>query len=224
MNEKNNTISNDTNILNYLNDIKDKNNINKINNTHMNNSKDSKKRISNINKKRIKNPVFSRLLSNSFLIEDNSSSNYHTSNLSFSEKCIPDVRLRKYTIANSSSNTKFSSNYITGSSCKELLTKAKNESSNDTNFKSPRYIINNFKKMNNNFHIKNNFHLKTDNKNNSKGKEKDKDKDIDIGKNSYLNPKIKTANAKTKNYFYKMMIIINIIQENYQVIKNLIIL
>ena len=196
LNEKNNTISNDTNILNYLNDIKDKNNINKINNTHMNNSKDSKKRISNINKKRIKNPVFSRLLSNSFLIEDNSSSNYHTSNLSFSEKCIPDVRLRKYTIANSSSNTKFSSNYITGSSCKELLTKAKNESSNDTNFKSPRYIINNFKKMNNNFHIKNNFHLKTDNKNNSKGKEKDKDKDIDIGKNSQL---YSTLNYTKKN-------------------------
>ena len=200
LNDKNNTICNDKNIFSYINEMKDKININKINKIYTSNSKDCKTRYSNINKKRIKNPAFNKIFSNSF-VEDNNSNNrsinYQINNLSFSEKCIPDLRTMKSNLGNNSFSSKLGSHLITGSSHRELLSKEKDDSSNDTNFKSARYIINNFKKKNNNFHIKNNFQVKSENKakekDNKKEKEKDKEKDLEL-----------YSNYKKKNIGYSL--------------------
>ena len=180
LNDRNNTISNEANILKYLGDIKDKINLNKINNIYSSESKRNNNRYNNIKKKNIKNPVLNKLLSNSFLIEDNcinnQSLNYHAGNLSFSEKYISNLHLRKIKNGNNSFNSKKSKNFIEGSSYKELFMKEKDDNSNDTNIKGTKYIINNFKKVNNNnFHTKNNNYNKKNNKDIDKEKEKDKE-------------------------------------------------
>ena len=139
-----NTLSNDNNTLNYLNDMKKSINLNKANSYV--------KDISNgVDKKRKMNLKYKEKLGNSF-IEDKSS-NYETNNFSISGKMLPHIHKIK---TNASLNTNFYNN---------MITKDKSESSTDSKFKSPRYIINNYKKKNN-FHIKNNFQINPKDKQN----------------------------------------------------------
>mgnify|MGYP003571305098 CR=1 FL=1 len=139
-----NTLSNDNNTLNYLNDMKKSINLNKANSYV--------KDISNgVDKKRKMNLKYKEKLGNSF-IEDKSS-NYETNNFSISGKMLPHIHKIK---TNASLNTNFYNN---------MITKDKSESSTDSKFKSPRYIINNYKKKNN-FHIKNNFQINPKDKHN----------------------------------------------------------
>ena len=169
LNDKNNhTISNhDNNILNYLNDIKDSmniNNINKINESKS--SKDNNLHFSNINMKRLKNPTFQKLFTNSFIEDKNNlsiSKKYKSNNFSFSEKSITDLNNRKEIVSNNSFNSKICNSILSGNSRTDITSKEKEEYSNDSKLKSSRYIINNYKKKSN-FQIKNNFHLNTENK------------------------------------------------------------
>ena len=154
--EKNQTISNDNNTLNYLNDIKDNINFNNINNA------------SNISKKRKINQVFKELFTSSFKEEKINKTN----NFSFSEKCITNIHKFKTNLTNTSFNSQLGNNIISNSSKKELISRDKEENSNDSKFTITKYIINNYKKKNN-FHIKNNFKFKVD-----------KEKEIDTNSNS----------------------------------------
>ena len=139
-----NTLSNDNNTLNYLNDMKKSVVLNKTNSYI--------KDISNgIDKKRKINLKYNEKLGNSFI--ENKSSNFETNNFSYSGKMLPRIHKIK---TNASLKTNFYN---------KMITKDKSESSADSKFKSPRYIINNYKKKNN-FHIKNNFQINPKDKQN----------------------------------------------------------
>lgn len=91
------------------------------------------KDISNgIDKKRKINLKYNEKLGNSFI--ENKSSNFETNNFSYSGKMLPRIHKIK---TNASLKTNFYN---------KMITKDKSESSADSKFKSPRYIINNYKK------------------------------------------------------------------------------
>ena len=170
----NNTISSpDNDILNYLKDIKESMNINKVNF-----NKENPETI-NFNKEISKNSKYNKLYSNSFIQTNNFNArntiDNKINNLSFSEKSISN------NLTNNSFNSKIGNTIISNSNHKFIFPKEKvkdNEDySNDSKFKSPRYIINNYKKKNN-FFIKN-IHLKTENK--------EKEKKIDFHSNNKKN-------------------------------------
>jgi len=164
-----NTLSNDNITFNYVNDLKKSVNLNKANSYV--------KDISNgVEKKRKVNLKYKEKLGNSF-IDDN--------NYSISRKMLPHIHKIK---TNASLNTNFYNN---------MITKDKSESSIDSKFKSPRYIINNYKKKNN-FHIKNNFQI------NSKDKQNESDLFSSIKVNAEFpqtqsNPRLDKVQSESKN-------------------------
>ena len=184
LNDKNNyTISNhDNDILNYLNDIKDSIMINNLNIS--NNKNDS----SSININRLTSQTLKKKVTSSFIENKNNQlTNHKINNLSFSEKCIPDLSKMRTDIERNSSNSKYGNNILNGYSQKDIIPREK-ENSNDSKFKTSRYIINNYKKKNN-FHIKNNFQLKTE--------YKEKEKDIDYSTFKKDNIPLALMKAKT---------------------------
>ena len=164
-NNNDNTIScHDNDILNYLKDIKESMNINKVN------FKKENEETINFNKEILKNNRYNKLYSNSFIQNINynlrNTQNYKINNLSFSEKSIPN------SLSNNSVHSKIGNNILSSSNQKYIFLKENEDTSNDSKFKSPRYIINNYKKKKN-FHIKNPL-LKTENK----------EKEIDFNSNN----------------------------------------
>ena len=168
LNDKNNyTLSNnDNNILNYLNDIKDSLMINNSN---------------SINKIRMTTQTIKKKITNSFIDNKNNQlTNHKINNLSFSEKCIPDLNKMKTEIEGNSFNSQYENNNIS----------REKENSNDSKIKNTRYIINNFKKKCN-FQIKNNFQIKTETK------------EKDIGYSTFKKENIPLALMKTKTKIEK---------------------
>ena len=185
--EKNRTISNE-NSLNYLNNNKD----------HLNET-------NNIKKKSKINIELKEKLTNSFTEE--TLFNNKTKNLNNPKKFIPDKKLKlKQNLTNTSFYTKIDNLELTNSSKKDIITLNRDESSNESKFKSERYIMNNCNKKNK-YHIKKNIQIKTENI----GKEKDidsisnsKEKNVafSLTKNNSRFKKIQSE-SKDKNNKYK---------------------